>query len=117
MCDKYYAFNLSGDSPNPKMISELITNLQSKINILTDEIVKTKLSLGIDWAIKNNINAPKIENENEYYRLGISFEDGENIFSIQIWEKYYENIDRRKKNLFSNSNLDLGNDESTIIIE
>lgn len=117
MNEKYFAFNLTGDSPMPKSVDELVKKLSENIDKISDNTTKNNLIFGIEWIKRNKIRCEKLVGEGEYYRLGISSENGINFYSIQIWEKYFENIDQRKKNQFSNSNLDLDNDEDTIIYD
>lgn len=116
MEEKYITINISDTPLKCKTISSLLENLNKNKDRCKEDTEKyNKLIKALEWANKTNFKDCILpDDNNQYYRLGIT-EDG-NMFSIQLWDAYNENFDRRVRNVYSSCNEDLDNDDDTIII-
>ena len=89
--------------------------------ILKERKESTKYNLldlkdAFNWLKKIDIEFPKLENS-EYYKLECSLDFYKELtFSVQIWDKYNEDVDILKRIFISSSENCIDNDDDTIII-
>ena len=102
----------------PKTKKQLETYVE---RILQEGKVSTKYNLldlkyAFDWLKKIDMEFPKLENS-EYYKLECSLDFYKELtFSVQIWDKYNEDVDILKRIFISSSENCIDNDDDTIII-
>lgn len=104
----------------PKNKDELIESVKMKIKKLNDSSIAdnieiaNKLKLALQWFENTKVKLINLSN-NEYYRLGYHFNDGLMIYNVQIWKPFSDNVDMLDRIYMSNSEVDLDNDDKTII--
>ena len=115
MEEKYLTVNLNDIPLKCKNIKTLLENLNKHKDKCKDDLEKyQKLNKALEWANSREFSDCTLPNDNnQYYRLGITA-DG-NIFSIQLWDSYNDDFDRRVKNIYSSSIEDIDNDDDTIV--
>ena len=106
----------------PKNKDQLIKNVKMKIDKLKntnnmDNIeIANKLALALNWFENTEMQLINLDND-EYYRLGYHLDGNLMIYNIQIWKPFLDNVDMLDRIYMSNSELDLDNDDDTIICE
>ena len=102
----------------PKTKKQLENYLE---RILQERKESTKYNLldlkkAFNWLKKIDIEFPELVNS-EYYKLECSLDFYKELtFSVQIWDKYNEEVDILKRIFISSSDNCIDNDDDTIII-
>ena len=120
---EYKVIDFEDVSILPKTKDQLINSTLLKIEKLKEsdseqkkEIANNLLS-AITWLENTKVELTELE-DNKYYRIGYHHIDkNETIYNVQIWKPYVEDVDILDRIYMSSSEMDLDNDEDTLISE